>query len=218
MTGEILDRLAGLDACAVSDALDRLDLPGAALGLGPLWAGARLAGRVRTISAGPAGAGGRHIATETIATASSGEVIVIANAGRADVSCWGGILTVAAMARGVPGVVVDGAARDVDTLRELSFPVFARAAVTRTARGRISQVAADRVIDVAGVTVSPGDLVIADGSGVVFIPQRHAEAVLRVAGQLRDREAAIEEQLRAGAPVVELMSDASLTRGLRDRG
>lgn len=212
----LLGRLSALDACVVSDALDWLGLPGSALGLGPLWPGARLAGRARTVLTGPPGGG--HVAAATVAAAGPGDVMVIAGGGRLDVSCWGGILTAAAVARGAAGVVVDGAARDVDEISALGFPAFARGAVTRTARGRISQAGADEPVRIAGVRVAPGDLVIADGSGVVFVPAGRGDAVLGIAERLRAREARILERLRGGEPVTGLMSDASLTAGADGAG
>jgi regulator of RNase E activity RraA len=195
----------------VSDALDCLGLPGSVLGLGPLWPGARLAGRARTVLTGAPPGG--HVAAATVATVGPGDVVVIAGGGRLDVSCWGGILTAAATARGAAGVVIDGAARDLDEICSLGFPAFARGAVTRTARGRIAQAGADEPVDIAGVPVASGDLVIADGSGVVFVPAGRGDAVLGIAERLRAREARILERLRGGEPVTELMSDASLTDG-----
>ena len=95
----MLDRLRALDSCAVSDALDTLGLPGAVTGIGPLWAVRDpVAGRVRTVLAGPRQSDrpAQHIAAAAIEAAGRGDVLVIANAGRTDVSCWGGILTLAA--------------------------------------------------------------------------------------------------------------------------
>ena len=175
-TDPLLGRLSALDACLVSDALDWLGLPGSVLGLAPLWPGARLAGRARTVLTGPPPGG--HVAAATVAAAGPGDVVVIAGGGRIDVSCWGGILTAAAAARDAAGVVIYGAARDLDEVRSLDFPAFARGAVTRTARGRIAQVGADEPVDIAGVHVAPGDLVIADGSGVVFVAAGRSDAVL----------------------------------------
>jgi regulator of RNase E activity RraA len=210
---KLLARLGALDACAVSDALDRLGLPGSVPGLRSL-SGARLAGLARTVQVGPADGGGRHIATETVEDADPGDVVVIAGGGRVDVACWGGILTAAAQLRGVAGVVVDGAVRDVDETAGAGFPVFARAATTRTARGRITQVAADDPVDFAGVRVEVGDLVIADGSGVVFVPADRAAEALTVAERISARQARVLDRVRAGEPVTALMSDSSLTEGV----
>src|SRR5262249_60275703 len=87
----------------------------------------------------------------------------------------GGLLAVAAKTKGISGVVIDGACRDVDESREVGFPVFARGAVPMTARGRVMQESYNQEIEFAGVQVHAGDLVIADGSGVVIIPRSKEE-------------------------------------------
>ena len=86
-----------------------------------------------------------------------------------DAACWRGNLSLGAKLRQVAGVIVDGPARDIDEAREYDFPVFARTATSRTARGRIVEAATNAAITVGDVTVHPGDFVVADGSGVVFI-------------------------------------------------
>ena len=94
-----------------------------------------------------------------------------------DVSCWGGILTLAARRRGIGGVVIDGACRDIAESQELGFPVYGRAVVPVSARGRIVQLAMDEPVEFAGTTVHPGDAVLADRNGVVFV---RAADLLRV--------------------------------------
>src|SRR4051794_25483558 len=91
----VLERLRALDSCAVSDALDTLRLPGAVTGLSAQGRVERPAvGRVRTVTAGPKPSSGpaQHIATPLVAIADQGDVVVIDNQGRTDVSCWGGLL------------------------------------------------------------------------------------------------------------------------------
>jgi 4-hydroxy-4-methyl-2-oxoglutarate aldolase len=177
---EALSRLAKLDTCAVSDALDRLGLKGAVLGIGPLWPCPRVTGRCITVKIKPAGLeqSKQHLCTSAIAAATPADVIVVDNGGRLDVAAWGGLLSLAAKIKQVRGVIVDGACRDLDESRELEFPVFGRAAVQVTARGRIMQQSFNQEIAFAGVQVHPGDLVIADASGAVFIPRtREAEVI-----------------------------------------
>jgi regulator of RNase E activity RraA len=206
-----LGRLRALDTCAVSDALDTLGLAGATTGLTPLWAvPGPVAGRVRTVLAGPPKSGGptEHIATAAIEAAEPGDVLVIANSGRVDVSCWGGILTLAAARRGIGAVVVDGAMRDIAECDEQDFPVFARAVVPVSARGRIVQLAMGGPVQVAGVIVEQGDYVLADRNGVVFVPAGDLERVLGLAERVVAREAGMAEAVRAGQPVTEVMHDS----------
>lgn len=207
----MIERLRALDTCAVSDALDTLGLPGAVTGIGPLWPVDRVvAGVARTVQAGPRPAAGpaAHIATAAVEAAVPGDVLVIANDGRTDVSCWGGILTVAAQRNEIGGVVIDGACRDIGESHELDFPVFGRAVVPVSARGRIVQLDMAVPVTVAGVTVSPGDLVLADRNGVVFVPHGRAGDVLTLAERIVAREEAMAEAVRAGRRISEVMHDS----------
>src|SRR5258708_8343943 len=116
-----LSRLAKLDACAVSDALDRLGLPGAVLGIGPLWPCPRVTGRCITVKIKPAGLekSKQHLCTAAIAAATPTDVIVVDNGGRIDSAASGGLLSLAAKIKQVPGVVLDRGCRDIDESREL---------------------------------------------------------------------------------------------------
>ena len=207
---EMLERLRAADACAVSDALDSLSLPGAVTGLAPMWPdGGVTAGRARTVRAAAAAAAGptTHIATPLVAVAEPGDVIVIDNAARVDVSCWGGLLAQAASQRGVAGVVVDGACRDVQDCEALGLPLYARAAVPVSARGRIVQVAMDVPVRIGGVTVRPGDWVIADRNGIAIVPAEQADDVIAAAERLIERERLMAAALRSGRSVVDVMHD-----------
>jgi len=203
----LVDRLLKLDTCAVSDALDRLGKTGVALGIAPMSPPAKIGGRVVTVKLkeqAPGEQSTRHLCTAAIEASSQGDVIVIENP-RLDAAGWGGILSAAAGVKGVAGVIVDGAARDIDEARELGFPVFARAAVPRTARSRIIEESFNVTIRVAGFAVSPGDLVLADGSGVAFIAAADAEEVLNTAEMIAAREAKMKEAVLAGDSVVDVM-------------
>ena len=205
----LLDRLAALDTCVVSDALDRLELRGTVHGIGRLWACPRVAGRVVTVQLGPfaeeAAASAPHLGTRAIEAASADHVVVIANGGRVEMAGWGGLLSRAARRRGVRGVIVDGACRDVDEAQELSFPLYARAAVPTTARGRAIELTTNATVTIDGVTVAPGDLVVADGSGVVFVPTGSADEVLATAEQLANREAELAAHIDRGLPPTEVL-------------
>ncbi len=214
----LLERLSALDTCAVSDALDHLGVPGATTGIRPVWGRPRIVGRARTVEvADVAAAGdvrGRHIATQAVAGGGPDDVIVIANQGRTSVSCWGDILTAAALQRGIRGVVIDGACRDVDAIADAGFPVYARAGVPVTARGRIAERATDVPVSFGGVWVRPGDLVIADASGVVVVPADRAEEVLAAAERLERRQRAMLAAVRDGRSVIDVMHDSSFTSAL----
>lgn len=208
---EIVAELRACDSCAISDALDTLGLGGAVTALHPLWAAQQVvAGRVRTVTAAPRSDAGpaTHIATPLVETTEPDDVVVIDNHGRTDVSCWGGLLTVAALAHGVRGVIVDGAARDVTECAQLGLPVFARNVVPVSARGRVVQQAMDERVQVCGVSVASGDYVIADANGTVFVAAADIDRVLDLARRIIDRETHMAQAVRDGRSVSEVMHDS----------
>lgn len=210
VTAEIVARLARLDVCCVSDAMDALGLPNSvADGLRPVWEGARVTGRAVTTRLAPGspppGTPAVHLGAGAIEAADPGDVIVIDNGGREAMGSWGGLLSAAAALRGIAGVVTDGACRDVDEARELGFAVFARAGAVRTARGRVHEESCGLPVSLAGISVSPGDVVAADGSGVVVVPAAHVEAVAQRAEQIAAREGAMLASLRTGTAVSEVL-------------
>ena len=204
----LVDRLAVLDTCAVSDALDSLGVSGAASGLKRRSTNATIAGRVRTIklAAGkPEGGSGSHLGTQTIVESSAMDVIVVEQRTGIEAAGWGGVLATAAHHKGIRGVIVEGPARDIDEYERIGLPVFSRSATPRTARGRIHQAATDVEIQVGGVAVAPGDLVIADGTGVVFVPADVAAKVILIAEKIVSREQLMSADVLAGQPVTEVM-------------
>jgi 4-hydroxy-4-methyl-2-oxoglutarate aldolase len=215
----LIERLARMDTCAVSDALDHYGLRGATIGIRPLWPCAKIAGRAVTVKVVPAGLTppAAHLGTLAIEAAGPGDVIVVDSAGRTDVSSWGDILSNASRARGLSGVVIDGACRDIDGSREAGFPVYGRAVVPVTARTRVIQESFNELVQIAGVQVRPGDLVIADGSGVVFVAAERAEEVVGAAERLAAKEAAMVEAVRGGRSVVEVMKDTAFESALREK-
>jgi regulator of RNase E activity RraA len=201
-------RLLALDACAVSDALDKLGLAGVVTGLPPLSVPRRIAGRVVTVKLGvgtPPPGPTKHLGTTAVEAAQPGDVIVIEQRSGVDAGSWGGILSQGARVRGVAGVVADGPVRDIDEARALDFPVYARSSTSRTARGRIVEMGTNIPVRIGEVDVSPGDYVVADGSAVVFIPAGEIARVLEAARFIADREAAMAEAIRAGRPITEVM-------------
>jgi regulator of RNase E activity RraA len=208
MTREaIIERLVKLDTCAVSDGMDRLGLKGATFGIRPMWACPKIVGRAVTMKIKPVGLEKpkQHLGTAAIVAAQPGDIIVVDNGGRPDSSCWGGLLSLAAKTKGISGIVIDGACRDIDENRDLEFPVYARGALPMTARNRVMQESFNTEIQFAGVQVHPGDLVIADGSGVVVIPRAQEEEVVKEAETVAATEARMADGIRQGMSVLEVL-------------
>lgn len=203
-----VERLRKLDTSAVSDAIDRLGLPGRVTDLPRVATEKRIAGRVLTVKLGPgprAPGPTRHLCTGAVEAAGPGDVIVIENMSGTGAAGWGGILANAATVKGIGGAIVDGPARDIDECRGLGFPVFARSCVPTTARNRIVEEAFNEPVTISGVTVSPSDLVIADGSGMVFVRAADEERVLEAAEAIAAREAMMTKAVLAGEPVSKVM-------------
>jgi 4-hydroxy-4-methyl-2-oxoglutarate aldolase len=204
---QFTDRFLRMDSCAVSDALDKLGLPGSVTGIPRVSTDRRIAGRVLTVKLDRAEgrSSNRHLCTTAIEAASPGDIVVCEQRTGLDAACWGGNLTIAAKARGIAGAIIEGPTRDIDESRQLDFPVFARSITGRTARGRIVEVATGESILVGDITVSPGDYVIADASSVVFIPQADVARVVEAAELIAQRESLMAQALRDGKRPSEVM-------------
>jgi hypothetical protein len=211
MTSEEFDRLyrgrlEKLATSNLSDALDKLGISAAVIGIVPQWGKTKIIGRAITIRMIATGAvqSKAHLGVDAIFSASPGDVIVIDNRGDLNNNCWGEILSMGALQKGVSGVVVDGAVRDVDTCEEFGFPVHARGVVPITARGRIVQEAWNIPIRVGNIPVIPGDVIVADINGLVAIPAGKLEAVLDAAEDIAAKELAMVEALRLGQSIIDV--------------
>ena len=219
LRGDLRARLALLDSCAISDALDSLGLPPAVVGLAPLSVVKPICGPVMTVKliAVPAGDSlasrsvskpqhsPRHLCTAAIESAARGDVIVIEHSSGVECAGWGGVLSVGAQVNGVKGVVIDGPARDIDEARALGFPVYGRSPIARTARGRAYEIDFNCEIRIGEVRVVPGDVVFADSSGVVFLPAAQIEEIVRRAARIAERERLMIQALRAGDRITEVV-------------
>jgi regulator of RNase E activity RraA len=130
-------RLRRLDACAVSDALDRLKMKGVIIGVPRQSGQGRIAGRVITVKLGNGVAASgppRHLGTTAVELAGPADIIVVEQHASREAGSWGGLLSLGASVRGVAGVIVDGPVRDIDEARAIQFPVFTRTLTAKTAR------------------------------------------------------------------------------------
>jgi 4-hydroxy-4-methyl-2-oxoglutarate aldolase len=207
MSDSLVERLRRLDACALSDTMDRLKLPSAVTGILSRSVRKRIAGRVRTVKLEAANGrtAAHHLCTTAIEAADAGDVIVVEQRSGIDAAGWGGILSMGALTKGISGVIVEGPARDIDEACDFGFPVYSRSATARTARGRIIEVSTGAPVTVGDVTVTDGDYVLADSSGVVFIPAADLERVVGEAEQIVARELAMGKAAKEGKPMSQVM-------------
>jgi len=118
---------------------------------------------------------------EAIDTAESGDIIVIYNGGSDQVAPWGELATLSCLNKGVAGVIIDGAVRDIDDIRKLEFPVYARAVVPNAGEPKgFGEINTE--ISCAGQTVRPGDYIVGDDNGIVVVPKERAYEIARRSG------------------------------------
>ena len=206
----LLDRLAALDTNTVSDALDFLGLPGATVGLRPLWNCPKIIGRASTVLLGPKSdiAPTVHLITPVIEQVATDDRVLVIAGGIEGISCWGDIIANAALRKHIRGTVIDGFSRDIDGSEAIGYPVFGRGVTMISARNRVVQLDAGVTISVAGVQVSENDYVIADTCGTVFVPQAVIEKVLDLGERIARRQDGMVQAVRSGRSVVEVMHDA----------
>src|SRR6478735_374513 len=167
-----------------------------------LMAGTNMVGRAVTSLARPATA---DQATATLAVKHSVEIIdeakpgdvgIIVMEGTLDIAAMGNLMATAAVERGMAGMVLDGAIRDLWDFRRMGLTVYARSKSPRTAVGHYATVAKNVPVECAGVTVRPGDIIVADEDGVVVVPQERAAEVLKQAQAIDERESGMYPFIR----------------------
>ena len=199
------DLVARLGALATSTLANALDGVGnhhhATCALRPVYPGIRFAGRAVTVQE----IAGEHGSFESadfrvgamIDAAEPGDVLVVAAAG-ARASTWGGMASLAAKEKGLAGLVVDGGVRDQEEIESFGFPVFARHLVATTGRTRLKVEAIDVPVEIDGVSVAPGDVIVADGTGIVRVPASSAAEVAELAEACARDDRQAEEEIRGG--------------------
>lgn len=211
MSNELLQRLKALETPGVSDAMDRLGIPGQCLGIMPLDRSFRLAGEAFTVKYLPAYEAGATVG-DFVDDLDPGQAVVIDNAGRMDATVWGDLMTIVAKRRGLAGTVIDGVCRDLDRALELDYPLFTRGNWMRTGKDRVQLEALNVPVLIGGVTVRPGDLLLGDANGLVAVPRDRAEEVIGVGEDIQAREDGIREDIRTGSDLREARSRAGYHR------
>lgn len=212
MTVEDKDLVAlfeGLDTPGVSDAMDRLGVPGQCLGIAPLDNYSKAvvgpAFTVRYVSAStPPGTVG-----DFIDDVAPGDVVVIDNDGRTDCTVWGDIMTQYAGARGIAATVIDGVCRDVSKALGDGYPLFTRGRFMRTGKDRVQVEAVNAPVSIGTARVCPRDIVVADANGVVVVPRDRAREVAELARKIE----AVESQIRASIAEGKTLGEARAALG-----
>lgn len=203
MEQDQFDCAHGLSSAEVSDALDYFGLPGSAPGLMPVAGPRRLFGPAFTVRFGPVDSVQPGTVGDYLDDIPAGSVAVLDNAGRPDCTVWGGIMSQLAAHRAVAGTVVHGVCRDTDEADTAGYALFALGRFMRTGKDRVQVDAVGGAVTVAGVRVSPGDIVVADQDGVVFVPAGRAAEVFERARAMQAVELRIVAAALDGMPLAE---------------
>ena len=188
---EIREIFESVSTPNISDAMHR---KGAMSGIFSICGDVKMAGRAVTVRTM---AGDWAKPVEAIDIAKTGDVIVINNDRAKHISPWGELATLSSMNKRLSGVVIDGAARDVDDIRRYGFPVFATAVVPNAGEPKgFGEIGAE--ITCCGQTVRNGDWIIGDESGVVVVPRERAYEIARRALEVKKHETRIREEIRRG--------------------
>ena len=193
----------GLDTPGVSDALDKLGLPGQCLGVAPLDNYSKVivgpAFTVQYVSASvPPGTVGDFI--EDVAP---GDVVVIDNGGRTDCTVWGDIMTQYAGTRQIAATVIDGVCRDVNKALGDGYPIFSKGRFMRTGKDRVQVQSVNQPVSIGAARVCARDIVVADANGVVVVPRARAAEVAACARQIESVEADIRALIAQGKTLKE---------------
>lgn len=179
-----------------------------------IWPGIRMCGRALTVKCG---IGDNIMLHKAVSMAKEGDVLMITNGDFDEAGgMFGGMMAASLKAKGVAGVVIEGACRDTVLIKKLGIPVFARniciKATTKLCPGTINH-----PMVIGGVCVSPGDLVFGDDDGVVVVQREQAESVLETASQReKNEEVLLEKILRGEQTTFQMFEQNYLALGLAE--
>lgn len=142
-----------------------------------------------------------------ILQARPGDILVVAmtelTTGCHDFGYWGDILTTAAIAKGIAGLVIDGCVRDIEAIEAMGFPIFARGTAIR-GTAKIAEGEIGGRIHIGAISISRGDLILGDADGVVVLPAEKTDEILVRAERRVEKETAIVEKIKRGSTTMEL--------------
>jgi 4-hydroxy-4-methyl-2-oxoglutarate aldolase len=194
----LIEEVGAISTATLHEAMGKTGaLPAA---IKPLHQNMRLCGTAFTVHTMP---GDNLLLHRAMAKASAGDVLVVNVSNHYEAGYWGEIMTVAALQRGIAGLVVDGCVRDAQAIEELAFPLFSRGlcirGTTKYGNGTLNQ-----SIVIGDTKIRPGDIIVGDRDGVVVVPIDRLETTVEAAKKREQKEAATMTELRNGKTTLEI--------------
>lgn len=199
---DLVAEYAKLSSSIISDAMDALGLHGTIEGIKSQVPGTKMCGLAFTVRYSIAESTLKRFA-DFLDDVPAGAICCIDNRGRTDCSTWGDTLSLYAVRHGFAGTIIDGACRDIDGTRALAYPMFSRGTFMRTGKNRIGVESTQLPITLSGITVAPGDLIFADDTGAVAVPQDRLGEVLELTRGIVARDDACVAAIEAGKSMAE---------------
>lgn len=195
---QIIERLEKLDVASVSDAMDKIGIPCGLLGIHAVVPGKHICGRAFTVHYVPNGVVKGNVG-DFLDDVQPGQVVVIDNGGRLYCTVWGDIMTFVATRKGIAGTVIDGVCRDIPGIKENDYPIFTKSTYMVTGKDRVMVDYVNKPVAISGVQVCPNDIILADDTGAVCIPDAVAEKVADIAESIEKTEQAIIAEVKNGS-------------------
>lgn len=195
---QIIERLEKLDVASVSDAMDKIGIPCGLLGIHAVVPGKHICGRAFTVHYVPNGVVKGNVG-DFLDDVQPGQVVVIDNGGRLYCTVWGDIMTFVATRKGIAGTVIDGVCRDIPGIKENDYPIFTKSTYMVTGKDRVTVDYVNKPVAISGVQVCPNDIILADDTGAVCIPDAVAEKVADIAENIEKTEQAIIAEVKNGS-------------------
>lgn len=195
---QIIERLEKLDVASVSDAMDKIGIPCGLLGIHAVVPGKHICGRAFTVHYVPNGVVKGNVG-DFLDDVQPGQVVVIDNGGRLYCTVWGDIMTFVATRKGIAGTVIDGVCRDIPGIKENDYPIFTKSTYMVTGKDRVTVDYVNKPVAISGVQVCPNDIILADDTGAVCIPDAVAEKAADIAESIEKTEQAIIAEVKNGS-------------------
>ena len=198
---ELLARCAKIGTSTWSDALDTFGISGVVQGIPRRSGEGRVVGFATTArhASGPLGGFDRaDFAVGKLVAATGPDKVLVIDAGGAAISTFGGLASLAATMRGAASVVIDGACRDVDEIQATGLWLASRWVTPMTGKTRLKLQELGEPVNIGGVQVKQGDLVVCDDTGIVVVPRVELQRVLAEALRILEVDFAVENGVKAG--------------------